>query len=949
MITIAFGRSNVPAGYRCGRTSPMLSEHLFRSTLHHADPARRAIAVAKLPPESEELAALLATDPAPEVRIAAANCCNNLSVLATAWENESDAAVRAVLAVALGTLLSESPDSARATALLGAAQCTDAMRAHVARRAPDVERRRSAIAAIREEALLVELALTAEDAKTRMAAAQHVRTPDGLRKLADAARDRDRGVARLARKRLDAIENREGGAAEADVIVSQLEALASKPGPILTTVIELNRRWQALNLSDDPERLARCAAARQALQARFDREHAEQRTRMQFEHRLSEWLERAVPPATSGESDLLRCEVAALRAEGQDYADASTLTRLDEAEQRIERWAQEIQARAGAEALVIEAEQLAARTSIDDAKLPERWQALDQSVRAPALARRFEAALSVIEQRRLAQMRAAEQQTHSSRQQLHTLLHSAEQALAAGQLQTARAAAEQIRTRSPGAGLRPKPTQQRLSRLMQQLKELEGWESFGQHQARVQLCERAESAATLRLDAPHLAAEVQKLRHEWSALDQQRGGVPKPLWERFDRACEKAYAPAARYFAEKAALQKQVRKQREEFIAAATEQAPTLLFEPRDWRAIERWLRDTDRRWRDGELGSMDPKAWKHFDARLKAVLAPLHDALSAARDQAKALRLALIEEATALAAKALERDAPAQVKVIQAQWQAQARELMLPQRDERALWEQFRAACDAVFEARDAKRQQEEVLKREARSALENICVQLEQLALATDKKEQDLGRGLRDLQEQWMRGARTSDSASRGLESRFTNAKRAMEAALSARARARETEVWRTLAAKERLCEELDRRLCSGEGTADAAAAHAQWTALTALPAAWEKAMVGRRDAALRALADEAVAAAHVMRIERGSESRQEMLLGLELLFGLESPPELQAQRRALQLKQLRERFQGAATTGANSAGDRLLLWCAQPGVADARDRQRCERVFSAMEHAR
>ena len=110
----------------------MLTERLFRSMLLHADPARRVIAVAKLPPESDELAALLASDPAPEVRIAAANCCNNLSVLATAWENEPDAAVRAVLAAALGTLLSESPDSARATALLGAAQCTDAMRARVA-------------------------------------------------------------------------------------------------------------------------------------------------------------------------------------------------------------------------------------------------------------------------------------------------------------------------------------------------------------------------------------------------------------------------------------------------------------------------------------------------------------------------------------------------------------------------------------------------------------------------------------------------------------------------------------------------------------------------------------------------------------------------------------------------------------------------------------------------
>ena len=136
--------------------------------------------------------------------------------------------------------------------MLGTAQCTDAIRADVARRAPDEERRCSAIDAIREEAVLVELALTAEHAGTRMAAAQRVRTPDGLRKLAEGARDKDRGVARLARKQLDAMANREDDAAEADAIVAQLETLASKPGPIVTALIELNRRWQALNLDREP-------------------------------------------------------------------------------------------------------------------------------------------------------------------------------------------------------------------------------------------------------------------------------------------------------------------------------------------------------------------------------------------------------------------------------------------------------------------------------------------------------------------------------------------------------------------------------------------------------------------------------------------------------------------------------------------------------------------------
>ena len=328
------------------------------------------------------------------------------------------------------------------------------------------------------------------------------------------------------------------------------------------------------------------------------------------------------------------------------------------------------------------------------------------------------------------------------RQHVHALLHAAEQALAAGQLQAARAAADEIRTLKAGAGELPKPTTQRLGRLVQQLVELERWESFGQQSARMQLCERAEAAATQTLDAPQLALEVQKLRNEWKALDQQHAGVPKALWERFDGACEKAYAPAARYFAELAAQRKEARKQREEFIAAAAAHAPTLLGEPRDWRAIERWLRDTDQAWREGDLGSVEPGAWKKLDARFKAALAPLRDALSAAREQAKAGRQALIDEATALASKAMERDTPSQVKAIQARWQEQAKALSLAQRDERALWEQFRAACDAVFNARQAKRKEEDDRKHEHRRALEELCAQLEQLARRADKDDQEMRR---------------------------------------------------------------------------------------------------------------------------------------------------------------------------------------------------------------
>ena len=554
----------------------------------------------------------------------------------------------------------------------------------------------------------------------------------------------------------------------------------------------------------------------------------------------------------------------------------------------------------------------------------------------------------VIEQRRLAQAQVAREESGAARDRVHALLHAAEQALAAGQLHAARAAVDEMKALKAEAGALPKPTQQRMGRVGQQLGELERWESFGQQTARVQLCERAEALAAPGLDAARTAAEVKKLRDEWKALDALHAGVPRSLWERFDGACEKAYAPAAQHFKELAAQRKLARKQREEFIDAAAAHAPTLLGETPDMRAIEKWLRETDRGWREGNLGSVDPAAWKKLDARLKEALAPLRAVLAGARDQARTGRVALIEEVEALVPRAMDREAPTLVKAIQARWQEHSKAHPLMQRDERALWERFRTACDTVFEARHAKRKEEDGRKVEGRRSLEDVCVQLEQLAKATEKEEKDVRAALRDLQDRWRAGSRGTDPALRALEGRFKSAVRAVEGALSARVRSREAAVWKTLAEKERLCEELESAVLAAGGTITQEAALERWGALPGLPSAWEKKLVARRDAALAALADPAAADAHRPRIERGASARRESLLELEMALGLESPADLQPQRLAMQVKLLKERFGGAAAD-AGTTGDRLLAWCAQPGVIDGRDGERRDRLFTAMGQAR
>jgi hypothetical protein len=134
------------------------------------------------------------------------------------------------------------------------------------------------------------------------------------------------------------------------------------------------------------------------------------------------------------------------------------------------------------------------------------------------------------------------------------------------------------------------------------------------------------------------------------------------------------------------------------------------------------------------------------------------------------------------------------------------------------------------------------------------------------------------------------------------------------------------------------------SGDEDAEKVATE-QWTALRAAAGA-EKAMLARR-CGDRAFYDQGTADAYYGRMDEVAAARADLLLELEIELWLDIPPELQAQRLALQVRKLRDRFQTGA--GANTPAERLIAWCATPGVADGRDRQRADRLFARVGRAR
>jgi len=110
----------------------------------------------------------------------------DLPAVIAAWR-AADATARDDLRDALVEQLATSAEAALAGDFLASADCPDAVRAKVAVSAADGARRAAAVAAMGDEPALAEVALHAEHADTRHAAAERVHAEILLERLADDA------------------------------------------------------------------------------------------------------------------------------------------------------------------------------------------------------------------------------------------------------------------------------------------------------------------------------------------------------------------------------------------------------------------------------------------------------------------------------------------------------------------------------------------------------------------------------------------------------------------------------------------------------------------------------------------------------------------------------------------------------------------------------------------
>ena len=310
----------------------------------------------------------------------------------------------------------------------------------------------------------------------------------------------------------------------------------------------------------------------------------------------------------------------------------------------------------------------------------------------------------------------------------------------------------------------------------------------------------------------------------------------------------------------------------------------------------------------------------------------------------------ALVARAQELTTAEDNQQAMKEARDLQAQWKAVGPGSF---RDDRKLWESFRAACDIIFSKRDAEKRDSHSLIENAVSRCRSIIAELVALDRLPDEELRDAQNRLKSLQRDFRDALDARIKKERkALQDEFYDAVRRIEARLKRLPDKKVMQLQQALAQRVAFCADLETRLLAS----DTDALIRELLSGVDIQA-WEGLAVGHRDfdplleQRLGKLCSlESRQALGRMMADMEQQART-LCVETEIRAGLGSPPEDQAQRMQLQLAQLQSGFgraQQATDDSLKFARDNLLrLMCLGPLDEGKRQqfRQRLENAIAKL----
>ena len=790
-----------------------------------------------------------------------------------------------------------------------------------------------------DEVAAADFILSSEFSELRLAAAEFVHSREQLERVHTAIRNTDRRVAKLMQSRLDAMRHHQAELERARASIEQANTLAADDKLSPNQVAELDRRWSVISA---PELTPEFDQVRARLGQRLEAQVALQRAMIDRLNALRQLGASGLPAPELGTqlAQLAQAQAEALAAPEHASLPRSLVNEFEIEHARVKTSLGAIEkgqsALAAREAALTEWE-AAPRESLDAERVRRAWQQFAAlPANAPAsLQERFDAILAALPQpvQKVKELRPPPKVAGASAEFLATLA-ALEAALQHGSLAAA-ADCDKLLKDSKGVRLTP-PQAERLAHARAEFKRLSDWARWGGNVSREELIKAVEQLPAQSHAMGELAKKVGSMRERWKALDALSGAAPKTLWERFDTACTVAYAPAAAHFKQLAGERHANADKAQALVAEAVAEAARLADAgSADWKHVAGTVQRLRLAW--SHLGAIDRKEKKRLDLAFADALNVLQGPLEERRKMEAAGREELIEQARAI--NPHDRHAFDALRALQERWQEHAKALPLERKTEQALWQRFRAACDAVFASRKESAHAADAERRAHQEAKEAVSARLE--AAAAGIEPGAAGKLLREAAADWHAIGPVPRANEARIEKRYHAAVAAIQHHADIARRNAGLAQANALREKLRLCQALESTLAEGKEIAPA-----QWTtrrdSMPPLGADYEKALDARLRAALDAAASDS-REQYVRVLEQNREQLLHEILRLEIATGVDSGPEFARERLKLQVEVLQSSLKSGQKPVTQSA--QFLQLCAMPAMADARTSSRIEHLFARI----
>ncbi len=442
------------------------------------------------------------------------------------------------------------------------------------------------------------------------------------------------------------------------------------------------------------------------------------------------------------------------------------------AEKRHERRAAARELASRAPAIVTEIEALAANADYGAIRsqwyaLKKQWQAIArESELDPELVARYEAAAQTLEPR---EQEHREGRAKTQQENLHRLQATVQdlETRAASESLTLKDAEKILKDAKLAIGtMGPLPSRQDRDDLtvrlqaaraavtprIKEMRDAEEWKRWANVQVQEELCSKMEALIPIADNEPEKAAtEMRALQERWKNVAAAPRSQAEALWTRFKAAQDQVYERCKDYFAQQAAERQENLKKKEALCARAE-----ALQDSTDWVRTADAIKALQAEWKSvGPVTRGHEKAvWERFRTACDRFFTRRQDDLKTRKHEWAenlAKKEALIAEAEQLAQSTEWDKAANRIKQLQIEWKK-----IGPVRKNKseAVWQRFRAACDAFFE-RFKNRDQAAVAGKLADR--ETAVAELESLGSAGDgdaPMPDDLYAKVQAARARWLQG---------------------------------------------------------------------------------------------------------------------------------------------------------------------------------------------------